>query len=316
MWHKLFRGVGASENLIPQGIKSEFISNLSKQSAFFKIFERFFNSNCAAFTHAKDSAHARVSVNKRQVAFTLAEVLITLGVIGIVAAMTLPALIQRQQEKATVTALKKFYSVMSQAYQFATEEYGPIENWGLKGSLDVDMKDDYATYQNSGEIYLDRFAPYLKIVRRCKRNESNCFAPVEYKTLKGTLYLDMTTNTLGGAVMADGMVLSLEPFSENCTRSMGNSKALANTCGSIFVDINGDKNPNVLGRDMFSFYITKYGIVPRGTSLETDKFSFDKSCKNAKTQDGYACAAWVIYNENLDYLHCSDLGWNTKSKCK
>ena len=46
-------------------------------------------------------------------AFTLAEVLITLGIIGIVAAMTLPAIIQKQQDKITVTKLKKMYSVFN-----------------------------------------------------------------------------------------------------------------------------------------------------------------------------------------------------------
>lgn len=62
-------------------------------------------------------------------AFTLAEVLITLGIIGIVASLTLPAIIQKQNEKATVTALKKFYSSISQAYLFAKNEYGSVNEW-------------------------------------------------------------------------------------------------------------------------------------------------------------------------------------------
>ena len=48
-------------------------------------------------------------------AFTLAEVLITLGIIGIVAAMTLPALIQKNNNQVVEARLKKFYSVMNQA---------------------------------------------------------------------------------------------------------------------------------------------------------------------------------------------------------
>ena len=52
-------------------------------------------------------------------AFTLAEVLITLGVIGVVAAMTLPSLIQKHNEKVIVTQLKKVYSTFSQAYKMA-----------------------------------------------------------------------------------------------------------------------------------------------------------------------------------------------------
>ena len=55
-------------------------------------------------------------------AFTLAEVLITLGIIGIVAAMTIPSLVQDYREKAQVTRVKKFYSVFAQAYAMALQD--------------------------------------------------------------------------------------------------------------------------------------------------------------------------------------------------
>lgn len=66
-------------------------------------------------------------MNKK--AFTLAEVLITLGIIGVVAALTLPTLIEEHQKKVTVTRLKAFNSIMSQAFQAAKLEYGDWENW-------------------------------------------------------------------------------------------------------------------------------------------------------------------------------------------
>lgn len=50
-------------------------------------------------------------------AFTLAEVLITLGIIGVIAALTLPGLIQGYRKKVTETALKKAYSQLSQALE-------------------------------------------------------------------------------------------------------------------------------------------------------------------------------------------------------
>src|SRR5574344_1226697 len=62
----------------------------------------------------------------KKCAFTLAEVLITLGIIGVVAALTIPTLINSYQEKATITALKKFYSVASQACLLAKVENGEI----------------------------------------------------------------------------------------------------------------------------------------------------------------------------------------------
>lgn len=60
-------------------------------------------------------------------AFTLAEVLITLGIIGVVASMTLPALIQKNNEKQIVVRLKKLYSMLQQAHLNIINEYGPLD---------------------------------------------------------------------------------------------------------------------------------------------------------------------------------------------
>ena len=57
--------------------------------------------------------------------------LITLGIIGVVAAMTLPSIVQKHQEKVTVSKLKKIYSNVSQAYLNAIRENGSPENWGM-----------------------------------------------------------------------------------------------------------------------------------------------------------------------------------------
>ena len=60
--------------------------------------------------------------------FTLAEVLITLGIIGIVAALTMPSLIQNSKRQETSARLKKFYSTMSQALIMAELDNGPIKD--------------------------------------------------------------------------------------------------------------------------------------------------------------------------------------------
>ena len=67
--------------------------------------------------------------------FTLAEVLITLGIIGAVAAMTIPNLIQSYKEKEYTAKLKKFYSVMENAGRLVEEEYGSVDSWGLSNSF-------------------------------------------------------------------------------------------------------------------------------------------------------------------------------------
>lgn len=61
--------------------------------------------------------------------FTLAEVLVTLGIIGIVAAMTIPTLITKHRKVEVVTKLEKFYSVFNQAIKMSEAEYGDVEGW-------------------------------------------------------------------------------------------------------------------------------------------------------------------------------------------
>ena len=69
-------------------------------------------------------------------AFTLAEVLITLGIIGVVAALTMPALIANHKKTVVETRLKKFYSSINQAIKMAEIEYGDKEDWQVKDTDD------------------------------------------------------------------------------------------------------------------------------------------------------------------------------------
>jgi len=88
-------------------------------------------------------------------------------------------------------------------------------------------------------------------------------------------------------------------------------------CGNIKVDINGKKGKYAFGRDVFIFNITPKGIVPAGMQGATAQ-SFEDTCNMSKKTDanGYGCTAWVLHNENLDYLHCDDLSWDGKHSCR
>ena len=68
-------------------------------------------------------------LNKRKLAFTLAEVLITLGIIGVVAAITLPTMIAKSKKRVVETQLKEYYSMMNQAFKLAENDYGDMGGW-------------------------------------------------------------------------------------------------------------------------------------------------------------------------------------------
>ena len=165
---------------------------------------------------------------KMKTGFTLAEVLITLGIIGIVAAMTIPNLIANQQKKAVVSQLMEAQSILTQAvrqYSADTDEEGSAEF------------DTTLSPQAFAEKY---FKPYLKIARICTKLEDGC-----WKTGDFYGYYDLAghkmTNVPYSIVLNNGMVL-------------GFSKLDGFSLVSIFVDVNGQGKRNVLGKDVFSFY--------------------------------------------------------------
>ena len=90
------------------------------------VFSRFTSHFSLKKTGATHVAHWD---NSRKIAFTLAEVLITLGIIGVVAAMTIPTLMANHRKKVVETKLEKIYSVMNQAINLTNAEYGDVTNW-------------------------------------------------------------------------------------------------------------------------------------------------------------------------------------------
>ncbi len=225
-------------------------------------------------------------------AFTLAEVLVTLGIIGVIAAFTLPSVITSTREKTATAQLKKTYSALQQAFLSAQEKYGNIADWGI------------SMEENGGgeQVLLNYFAPFMQKVKTCK-NGYGCFPNVTYKNIDGTNYVNW--NILSGRsamILSDGTMVMF-----NASSAKDYSKY-----GQIYVDINGAKPPNQVGIDFFYFYLFDNAIVPAGAPrYYGDEFFVEKCIKNA----GFGCAAWVIYNENMDYLHCSDLGWNGRKRC-
>ncbi len=93
---------------------------------------------------------------KKHFGFTLAEVLITLGIIGVVAAMTIPVLMQKHRNQEVEARLKKFYSSYNQAIIMAEGEFGDRAGW--KSTFT-----DYAGFKSWFDIYLAKYLKYTSI---------------------------------------------------------------------------------------------------------------------------------------------------------
>ena len=239
-------------------------------------------------------------INKN--AFTLAEVLITIGIIGIVAAMTIPALLVQNRERENTAKLKKAYSSMAQTITRATTDFGTPDFWELTA------KDSDVGAKNIVKI----LSPYFNVNKMCS-SDLNCWPDTTTKKLNLDTDDNFKTNTKYAAFTTnEGSHYAFNVENPKCEAVFGTTKALKNVCATFTVDVNGSKNPNQFGYDIFRFYITKYGLQPYGLEQDTS-YTFKDNC--TKGADGYGCTAWVVFKANMDYLHCNDLEWDGKSRC-
>lgn len=222
-----------------------------------------------------------------KIAFTLAEVLITLGIIGVVAAMTIPSLIQSYKEKATVTAVKQSYSIFAQALKMVT-----IDNPDLSA-----LTDSKLSAKENSQIMFKEISKHIKKVKSCD---------VDKKCMGNTYYLNLnnekvsnwdTYNNLVTGVLANGTsfwILSLPA-------SISGEETYA---GQIGIDINGNKRPNKFGVDFFWFTFNKNGELFAGRGEGTGGIygNCELSPSNSNWSNGYGCSEWIITHGNMDYL--------------
>ena len=172
---------------------------------------------------------------RRKAAFTLAEVLITLGVIGIVAAMTMPVLTANYQKTVLKNQFKKAYSTYQQALLKTSFDNG--------GDISC-----YYNADNSGDKVLtncrsfyEAFTKELKVTKICENN-TECNTNYSGITFNGGCSTSLSLQSKQ-YVLADGTIIF--PYTDGINYPL------------FFVDINGLKGPNKPGYDLFSFMIMR-----------------------------------------------------------
>ena len=229
---------------------------LKKYYSLFKVYSKQFTQHSSLLSKA--------------IAFTLAETLIVMGIIGVVAALTLPNLNSSTGDKEKVAKVKKIYQNLQDAYGRATAVYGPIEEWcDNNGNL---------SEKRLGE----RITEFMKVSKVCDGTKG-CFSDKSSILNEGTYYK---------CILADGTSIAFDT-------------GYGTRFGTFWIDIDGpNKGAAALANDIFVFYIHDNDIQTGELFPFGDTYP-DDECPKYKEE---ACTAWVIQHGNMDYLKTDSSG--------
>ncbi|MBE7706547.1 MAG: type II secretion system protein [Cyanobacteria bacterium SIG30] len=198
-------------------------------------------------------------------AFTLAEVLITLAIIGVVAALTIPSVITNYKKTELESKIKTAYSILSTALNLAIKDYGPTDTWDI-------TKVGTAT-ETTEQALKKYFIPYLKVAKECgKSQEPECV--YEFSSLGGGIFVNANTGTTphySRIYLTNGTVIQMVMASNN-------NKV---TQLAMLVDVNGLKKPNQLGVDI------QYFVIPTRTVENQPKLNYQVAIASAGGNSDY-----------------------------
>lgn len=225
-------------------------------------------------------------------AFTLGEVLITLGVIGVVAAITIPSIVQNQQKRKIESLLKEDYAIIQQVMKFT--EYDDV-------SLDLSVPDNLSGMKLWFETFM---APHLKYVSVCY-DKAGCWQDKgPTRTLKGGIAgWNRTGIGLGSGILtvklSNGTNLCIDGFSKSDMKNWFGTNTTSSSL-VVYIDANGDSLPNVIGKDIFVLVWTPDGLFPAGIHETNEKVNQNCSSLANTSNAGYYCMmriknnGWVI----------------------
>jgi Tfp pilus assembly protein PilE len=185
---------------------------------------------------------------RKVIAFTLAETLITMTIIGVIAALTIPSLVNRYQQKSFDTAKAKFVSELSQGFT----RYLADKNTN-------DLKYTPFATANGKRSFFDN---YFKSATKCGNTLDDCFA-ADYIDTNGTALAQMNTLCNDAYTLKDGAsvcIMAKDGWDGKYydARTKKNENYL-----KVYYDINGKNKPNIFGRD---YYVSN--IVTDGSLID------------------------------------------------
>ena len=250
----------------------------------------------------------------KKLAFTLAEVLLVIAIIGTVSVLTVNNAVKSSNTAEKITSLKKTYDILQTAFMAGMDKGGAIDKWGY--ALDNNT--------NGNSNLVTKFlTPNLKLQKDCGTSTGCWKTGAKSTAYQGGQSVTFDTDTNWYKfILANGASVAIR-FDFINTRTSGSSiggdyhiepvdqGAHNDPNGAIFVDVDGpNKSASKAGDDLYLFYITSDGIVPAGV-----EYGIRINTEDACPEYGEACTAWAFYKGNQDYFRCpKNLSWTDPNK--
>ena len=217
----------------------------------------------------------------KSLAFTLAEVLIVVAILGVTAVLTIPNLSTGIEEDKVVTKIKSTVGMLDAAIAQVMYEH----------PNDINDRNNI----NSSSNFCSHISEHLKIGKNCGK-DGGCFNEAAPSSAPGISdecdEIEERDDFLCSFILDNGVSVAITEY------------------GMVFLNINGLSGGNVMGQDLFRGHIDKNGSITFYNGFEAGEdssMSFDIE---------YQPLMWIIKNGNMDYLKCSSsLNWRTQTTC-
>lgn len=230
--------------------------------------------------------------------FTLAEVLITLGIIGVVAALTAPALVQNANSAKVGPKLAKAVSTFELANEAMLNEAGTSSIKGMGFKNESDYISELSNYMRIHKVNEDTkdSASYQQLLKNYSGKTFNMVSLYDEngdaENYENNVKYDPIVMTANLAMAKDGTLYGIELDSWINSQAKPHKYAY----GAVIIDINGKAEPNKIGKDAFVFVIMGDGsLEPFGSNGAWDT-SYEK-CNATSVVSGFTCGASIFEND-------------------
>ena len=214
--------------------------------------------------------------------FTLTEVLLAVAIVGIIAALVLPALITQYQNKT----LNQKYQRETQTIENTIDGLAAAENKGSFFETVMYTDEEPKSYKDTSEEFLKK---YMRVSKLCGDNNGDCFAKTYYEYKDNDKIVYTPTYKGSCAILKNGSSICITP-------------QVVNTGVSGIIDLNGTKGPNVLGKDLREFmfdYKTRRGVSKATGDVADTTFLVDIKENNPCETDQFGLPCCILHTDEI-----------------